>query len=176
MSEEQIAVKYLKSLSPGFQPKAVFDELARISVLPTVEFILLRLSPESGKPQVLLTRRPADDKWWPGQWHNPGTVLLASDPMENSHDYSEPQKRVFGDQGELKGAINIVSGPFELEAERRKTNRGHEIGIILYAQVEGEPAEGKYFDVDNLPENIIEHQIPSIRKSAGKLFDKAIIL
>jgi len=169
MSEEQTAVKYLKSLSPGFTPKPIFDELSRISVLPCAEFIPVRLSPITGKPQVLLTQRPADDKWWPGVWHNPGTVILASDQMQHSHDYSAQQERIFGEKGELAGSVREVDGPHEIETERRVTNRGHEIAVIFYVKVEGEPTEGKYFDIDSLPENTLKHQIPTIKLAGEKL-------
>jgi hypothetical protein len=171
MTEEQ-AAEFLKTLKPGYLPKSIFDEIARIWVIPTLEIIPLRLSPETNKVQVLLTQRPQDDNWWPDEWHNPGSVILATDPMNGPHDYLAAAERVFGEKGELKGSIKVVNGPVEFETERRSTNRGHEISIICFAEVEGEPVEGKFFDIDNLPEKRMLHQTRTIELAAQE-FTKA---
>lgn len=170
MSSLDDAVDYLKSAQPGRQPLPLFAEISRIATLPTYEIIPLRRNPETGRVEILLTQRPSDDLWWPDMWHNPGSVLLASDELADTHDFGGPEARVF--EGELAGAITVVSGPHFIDIERRSVQRGHEIAVITWAEVSGEPTVGKYYDVDNLPENIMQHQLPSF-KAAVAAFDQA---
>ncbi len=165
MSDIDAVVSYLRNAQPGRQPLEIFIELARLVVLPTLEIIPLRKNPETGKTEVLMTKRPATDPWWPNLWHNPGTVLLASDKLDDVHDYSEPEKRVF--EGELQGAVTVVKGLFEIDVERRETNRGQEISVICWAEVSGEPTVGQYFALDALPTDLVEHQVPSFLAAAA---------
>src|SRR5580704_17304344 len=67
----------LKKLEPGFQPYPIFEQIARIVVLPIVELIPLRM--HNGTLQVLLIQRAADDEYWPNLWHTPGTVVRSTD-------------------------------------------------------------------------------------------------
>ena len=165
MSDIDSVVSYLRNAQPGRQPLEIFIELARLVVLPTLEIIPLRKKPETGITEVLMTQRPATDPWWPNLWHNPGTVLLATDPLQDKHDYSEPEKRVF--EGELQSAVTVVRGPFEIDIERRNCIRGQEIAVICWAEVSGEPVVGEYFALDELPTDLVEHQVPSFLVAAA---------
>ncbi len=162
--------RYLARQQPGRQPLPIFKELARLTVLPTAEYIPLRRSPATGVVEVLLTKRPPTDPWWPGLWHNPGTVLLASDTLSGEHDYTDATRRVFGPGGELKGSVRLLSDPIEVGTERRVTVRGHEIAVIFVVAVGDDTAYGRYFALDSLPDDMVKHQIPSIKWAARVLF------
>lgn len=166
----QAAVAYLATLAPGRLPLPVFQQVARLVVLPTIEYMPMRRSPVSGAVEVLLTQRPPTDPWWPGLWHNPGTVLLASDAMEADDEYGDAEERVFGEAGELRGEVERLADAVMIRTERRATTRGHEISIIFGVLVSGEPTVGKFFAIDDLPDDIIPHQIPSIIQTARVLF------
>ncbi len=51
--------------------------LARIVTFVPIETVVLRRKDD--RIQVLLTRRPSDDEYYPGMIHIPGTILRASD-------------------------------------------------------------------------------------------------
>jgi hypothetical protein len=40
--------------------------------------------------------------------------------------------------------------------DRRITRRGHEISLIHYVKVEGEPTDGRYFEMNGFPDNVPE--------------------
>lgn len=175
-ASEQAVVEYLQSLELGAVSTKLFNELARIMVVSTIEMVPLRVS-EEGKTQVFLTPRPEDDVW-AGQWHVPGTALRASDHIEDRHDFSDAFARLLGTGGELhKEGITVVTAPVATDAEVRDTHRGHEFSRIHYVEVEGEPAgeeaRGRYFDVEGFPGNVptpgvIDHHIAFIIDAASK--------
>lgn len=135
----------------------MFTELSRLSVLTTAEVVCINR--ESGAIRVLLTKRPEDDPWWPGKWHSPGATILASDRVEYECDFRDAINRVLGVNGELQG-IHRTGEPIYLTGEMRKTVRGTEYSAIHYVEVDGSPAVGKYFTLDEtaaLGDELIEH-------------------
>lgn len=79
-SENEIkqAVDVISRLEKGFLPFDLFIALASKITMPTMELLPVRKG-KNGDIEVLLTQRPADDPYWPNEWHIPGTVIRASD-------------------------------------------------------------------------------------------------
>lgn len=160
-SQEEIisAQKVLAKLEPGFLPPEIFYEVVRLAVTTTIEMVPLRRS-RTGEVEVLLTRREADDPYWPNQPHVPGTVLRASD-REGS--YADAFMRIL--EGELAG-ISTVGEPVFIQNSFHQVKRGRELALIHYVEVAGEPKNGAFYPVNNLPKNIVSHQVWFIKKAA----------
>jgi len=145
--EEAIAGNYLARLAeqhPDKLPLEIFTPLAKLMVLTTVEVGLLKRSTEDeNRLLVLLSQRPSSDKFWPNQWHIPGSIIRARDPVADEHDYTPAISRVMAEVG---GDIQIVQGPLEYETVRRLGLRGSEVTVRLLAEVEGDPTNGAFFD------------------------------
>jgi hypothetical protein len=157
MSKYDDALQYLHNSKPGWQPLEIFREIARITVLPIYEIVLFHIDPVSREVKVLLVQRPADDTWWPNSWHVPGTVMLSTDEFASGNDFHAPLDRIIKD--EIQGTISLVSEPKLLLTERRKSKRGHELAMIYWVEVHGEPKNGKYYGLNELPSDMLEHQI-----------------
>lgn len=158
-SAEEV-VEYLRQQEPGKLAYPVFLQAARLLTQATVEMVPLRRN-AMGKTEVLLTQRPAGDLW-EHKWHVPGTILLPSDPVTHPKDYDAPFRRLIGEGGELKSGVKVVHGPVEVSTERRVTRRGHELSVIHWVEVEGQPAAGTFFDAHKLHSEVpapgvIEH-------------------
>lgn len=148
---EAIAVNYLKSLETGFLPKNVFFEVARLAVMNTVEIGFVRPIEEIDQPQkILLTQRPSTDEFWPNQWHIPGSVVRASDPVKHEHDYDAAISRV---RNEVGGGLQLIGAPQEFETVRRSASRGSEVTVRLIADTEGDPERGEFFDMADVLKN-----------------------
>lgn len=148
---EAIAVDYLKSLETGFLPEEIFTQMARLAVINTVEVGFVRPIYEIGQPQqVLLTQRPSTDKFWPNQWHVPGSVVRASDPVEHEHDYDMAISRV---KDEIGGGLELIGNPQEFETLRRTGPRGSEITVRMIADATGDPQNGEFFDAVDVLKN-----------------------
>lgn len=141
------AAKHLAELEPGRQDYRLFKETARLFVQSTVELVPIRKG-EFNRPEVLLIQRPEDDEFWPNQWHIPGSVALSSDTVKHPSDYDAPLQRILHD--ELQGDLKVMRGPFELGTQRRISPRGHEISIVHWAEVNGDPANGTFFDIADI--------------------------
>lgn len=161
---QSVLVDMLKDLSPGRKPLDVFLAMAEKMVLTCIEVAPLRINPETGRTEVLLTQRGDEDKTWGGQWHVPGSVILSSDDNSRSPEDGGPYKdavdRVF--DSELDNSIKPISPQVEIYTEFRNTPRSKELTVITYFEVEGEPSVGAFFPVgetiENLPGEIISFQ------------------
>jgi hypothetical protein len=162
MTDEEIkkTAELLSSLEPGFLPYTIFLQVARLVVLPIVEFIPLRLN--NNKMEVLLIARDQDDPFWPGMLHTPGTVIRSSDEVfENSNNVSA-YKRII--EEELKSTR--VSEPHYVGSIFHRSKRGTEQAQLYWVEVIGENIVGEYYPVDELPDNLISDQIDFIKQSS----------
>ncbi len=152
-NEIEITAKGLSNLQPGFLPLPIFMEITRLSVTPIIEIVPLRKN--GGNIEVLLLERPADDPYWPGQQHTPGTVLR---PSDQKGSYSDAFRRIFTDelQLELKQQPVFVTNTFHQVA------RGSELALIFFVEIEGEPPVGTFYNSTSLPENIVATQLEFI--------------
>lgn len=161
-SDEIIQLKFLLSkLEPGVVPLPIFQEITRFWVTAVVEVIPVRM--EGGKVQVLLTRREATDQVWPNKLHVPGTVLRATD---GKGDFRDAFNRIFKEElGCKEEVLPVFTGNRFVEGDR-----GSELGVMYYTEINGKTSDGQWYDVDNLPGDLIEYQIVFIKK-AVKCFE-----
>ncbi len=149
--EQVIAANYLARLAeqqPDRLPFEIFLPVAKLMVMHTVEVGFVKPSDENEENAlVLLTQRPATDKFWANQWHIPGSVVRATDPVKHEHDYDAAFSRVLDEVG---GDIQVVRDPVGFDTVRRKGMRGSEVTVRLLAEVEGEPANGAFFDAADI--------------------------
>jgi hypothetical protein len=130
-------------MSPGF-----FNAVAKGFALTAIETVVL--CHHDGHVQVLLTRRSKHDTIpaWRGKWHSPGSMLRASD-----RSYEDAFERT---------QANELRARFSRKPRFAGTcfhhhERGAEIALVFVCELEGEPAIGCYYDVDELPDDLISH-------------------
>lgn len=162
LSEEEItaAANLLSKLEPGYLPQRLFDEINRLHVTSTIVIVPLRRTAEG--LQVLLVQRGhgPTDPVWPGHWHLPGTMLR---PNDKEGDYSDAFRRIL--QGELNDTA--TSGePTLIRTAFTETKRGREHTQLYWVEVTGEPAQGTFFPVNELPSPIIQHEPAYIQEAA----------
>lgn len=162
-----MAAAYLNGLEAGRQPLELFTQLARLTVISTVELVPLRSNPDTDATEVLLLQRPNTDDWWPNQWHVPGTVVLPTDTITHDNDidfaqssfrpsdsYSSTISRLI--KAELGDTIYVPETPHLLEARHREGIRGHESTIMFWSAVEVVSLaipSGKFFPTMEVIEN-----------------------
>lgn len=139
----------LKQLESGKDvPLPVFFEFARLQCVPVLELVPLRR--QEGRAEVLLIKRPADDPFFAGLWHTPGTIIRSRD-------------------GDLRGALLRLldhelagvsfAGPPRLVMEQlHHSKRGMESATIFYREVSDNAGIGQWHPADNLPADLIDSQ------------------
>lgn len=162
LSDEQVArlAVALEQLEPGFLPRPIFDQIARLITLPVVEFVPLRRGSE-GVVEVLLLKRPDDDPFWPGLLHTPGTIVRATD-LRPEADNEQAFNRIAHD--ELKDTK--ISRPHFVGSMLHKSKRGTEQAGLYWVKVTSDPQIGEFYLVDNLPPGLIDSQVVFIRAAA----------
>lgn len=157
------AVDVISRLEKGFLPFDLFIALASKITMPTMELLPVRKG-KNGDIEVLLTQRPADDPYWPNEWHIPGTVIRASDNAGT--DFSSGVERVM--QNELHDTIKMIGKPQYVGMKFWDVARGRELDSIFYFETDAKDedvVEGKFFSGNNLPESTMSHHkimIPEI--------------
>lgn len=157
MNDNKKIVELLDKLEPGFLPYEVFIAIARLMALPIIEIIPLTKT-DVGEVQVLLLERHRDKDLWAGMVHTPGTVIRAGDSEETAFE------RILRD--ELNGTK--TNKPVFVDNVIHKSKRGSEVARIFYVDVIGEPKTGKFYDVKELPDNLIPEQRKFIEMAAEK--------
>jgi hypothetical protein len=180
LTEEQqqlVAARYLQKLAEaesGLLPYDIFVPVGRLVVLNTVEVGFVKSSPtDERRAQVLLTQRPETDQFWANQWHIPGSIVRATDPVKHEHDYDAAVSRVVREVG---GGIQVVRDPLEYDVVRRKGLRGSETTVRLMAESTGEPHNGAFYDAETVLQNppeggLIESHAEAIEKLAKAYHD-----
>ena len=153
-SEEDRLVELMGKVGSAMSNR-FFNAVATKFALIAIETVVLRQS-ATGTIQVLLTQRPLDDSIpaWRGMWHSPGTMLRASD-----RSYEDAFARV--QNGEL--GTRFLEPPRFVDTLFYRHVRGSENPLIFVCEIEGEPRNGKFFDVESLPENLTPHHQEVIR-------------
>jgi len=143
--ETKALVALLKKLEPGFLPFEIFLQVARLVVLPIIEFVPLRMY--EGRVEVLLLERDV----WPFGLHTPGTVIRPTDSTENNY---QAFHRILHD--ELQDTE--VSDPHYVGSALHASPRGGEQAQVFWIEVVGEPKAGTFYEADKLPDNLIQSQ------------------
>jgi len=151
----------LSKIQPGRLPLSIFNEIARIVVTPVIELVPL-YKDASGEVYVLLFQRSADDLHWPGMYHIPGTIVLASD---NAGKHEDAIQRII--QSKLN-KVNINKIIF-VESTLCKVNRGMELAIVYSVNLSDRPDVGSLYKLSNLPSDLIEGQRNFILAAANNI-------
>ena len=129
---------------------------------PLIEKILLKFPiPNSeqavvrgtdGKWEIFLVPRPMNDKWYtPGGLHMPGGYILRG---ENNWEWCS---RVFSKES-IKFRL-LSMEPIRFLNTHPDTGHipWHQLAMLWLCQVEGEPATGAFYPIDNVPEHTLGH-------------------
>ena len=156
----------LKKLKPGFLPLEIFNQFSRLKVTITIEVVPLCFGPD-GKIYVVLFNRGPKDLWWPNEFHTPGTCLVDSDIPTSQ--WGLPTRAFTRLKNtELKG-IKLIGQPIFVDNHNRQTKRGPESVHVYIQKIDYESAKSHLFPVDNLPINMMTHQINMVKK-CGQIF------
>ena len=157
--ETNTLVALLNTLEPGFLPYDIFIAIARLVVLPAVEFIPLRIV--DGRVQVFLIRRPTNDPW-PNKLHTPGTVLRPTDTS-----LEDACKRLLSDEFGITDSqsVQLHFIGCGLQADN---DRGSGLCIEHILELQEVPTTGEYYDVESLPDDFIEFQKPMVQRAVAK--------
>ncbi len=161
----QKTANLLRKLQPGFLPYSIFEQVARLVVLPIVEFVPLRKNNDT--IEVLLIKRASNDPLWPNALHTPGTVIRATDLSHNKDSNWPAFNRILHD--ELLDTV--VSSPHFVGSLLNKSKRGLEQSQLYWVEVLGKPIIGKFYSLNDLPVDIMQSQLKFI-KEAARHFDK----
>jgi 8-oxo-dGTP pyrophosphatase MutT (NUDIX family) len=134
---QALAARCLAGLPAGRQPLELFSELG------TVELVGLRTD-NNGREQVLLVQRPGDDRWWPGLWHLPGTVVLPDD-----RDLSAVVTRLL--RRETRNALALAGELQVWQSGIRHGVRGTELTAFCWGELEqlaSLPSELSFIETD----------------------------
>lgn len=154
-------VGLLRQFEPGYLPYPIFEEIARLTVMPIIEFVPLTII--ENEVNVLLIRRDKDDPLWPNLLHTPGTVLRTTDYEENPKNRKQwaPFQRIIID--ELKSAS--VGLPYYVGSIFHKSKRGIEQAQVYWLEVVSNPNVGEFYNVTQLPKCLIESQYIFIQEA-----------
>lgn len=157
----------LKKLKPGFLPFDLFYQFNRLKVTITIEVVPLCLDP-NGNVMVVLFNRGPTDAWWPNLYHTPGACLVDGDiPIED--EWGLPTKTFERLKQSEFGGIKLIGQPQFIGPLSHQTVRGPESVHVYIQEVDYESAKSHLFPVDNLPINMMTHQINMVKK-CGQIF------
>ena len=127
--------------------KFLFYLSARLFGEACLELYIHRFTPD-GKEQVYLIPRPDNDPFYPSMMHMPGVRKLPTETDEQ-HLIRAMTEVDFDIQGlYYKYATSTTV----------KAKRGTEFADIRSVRVPYDENQTGFYDVDNLPDNLIEHQ------------------
>lgn len=152
--ETKTLVELLRKCQPGNLPREVFEVMGSLMVYTAIELIPLRQTQRG--VEVLLLPRDDDDPVWPSMLHTTGTIVRPSD-----EDFSDAFERLF--KSELPDVPQTV--PNFVGTFIRKNARGRVICFEYWLEVETEPSIGKFYSVDDLPDNFIPEQKELLRNA-----------
>jgi len=129
----------------GILPTWYFFAIAKFIPMTAYELLITRQC-SSGR-EVLLFRRPDDDRYWPGMWHYPGTVVRTGDRGD------DVWRRL-----SIEVGVPIKTSELRLIRTRIGINeRGSSVFLIHHLE-SGDTAnfpEGRFFPVTAIPQNTV---------------------
>jgi len=133
------------------KPKTVafYEALAKHMVSIAIDPVILRHNPvgKLSPIEVWLSQRGPNEAY-PGEWHCPGSLVR---PGERESAVFE---RVSNKELHARISDFKFCG-YYFHNERR----GPFLIMVFLVQIEGEPKNGKWWPVNDLPQNIIEHHL-----------------
>lgn len=174
--EDQL-VELISEMGSQWTPR-LYNTFAPKCAFTAIETVFLKRD-NRGHVNVLLTKRPPNDAYYPNQWHSPGTMLRGADvPKETKTNPDVPKfdgyKEAFDRlvEGELK--LQFRGEPKQVKSFLHFTPRGPENALIFLCELDGEPKVGRFFDIMELPPDLIEHH-HRIIYTAVKAFEEGEI-
>lgn len=156
-----ITTEGLDDFPRGRMPFEAFKKFAWRTVLPTYEAAFIRPTTEADEGiDILLKQRQSEGgnaDWWDGQWHVPGTVMLASDEWpEDTQDFTIIRDRLIAK--EAGDAIELAGQPEFLPTVLREGARGKEVTVrqLVPSRLKSDielPQNARYFNVRNILAN-----------------------
>lgn len=142
-------------------PENIFYCVSRTFPMVAIEAALWRRGKHGGI-EILLTRRPPKDPFWPNLWHIPGTI------MRNRERLTHAFRRSMGEVGLVPKPLPQFVTMLNLRAVRR----GHVVDLIFARRMRSEerPHDGTFFDTTRLPRDVIpEHRrvIRAVKRYVG---------
>jgi hypothetical protein len=147
--EVEQAAALLARLEPGFLPFPIFLQMCRLNTMSTVELVVLRQR-EDGAVETWLRRRDAEDVLWPGSWCNPGCIIRPTDSLEDALQRLSEE--------DLDGAPFAAPPTFVTYLLNPANKRGQTSIALYWTELVAEPAAGEFFDVAQLPKDLIPSQ------------------
>lgn len=143
-------------------PKIVFDAFTPLTKSVPIELCIFRKG-EDGRTEVLMLQRADDDKQFlPGGWHVPGTMLWPDDSLESAI------KRLL--EGEVVGEVETPRLFGHLDVSDTLVPMRPAYSLLYAAQTTGTyDGKGRFFPVDNLPDNTLVHHKLIIRTQVDLL-------
>jgi len=145
-----------------FAPE-VFDELMGTVPCTSLEVVPLNVD-KNGEISVFLTKRGPDDRFWPGLWHCPGTMILNKDETPNG-DFLGAWKRLKISEFKTEN----LPDPVFVRAKLLNGKRGMVTELISFVLIPEDLKGGVYFPVGGLPKNLILHHLEMIKDAAYDL-------
>ncbi len=134
---KNLAAQTLALIEPGTYGEALYNQLARLMVGCCVEVFVFREIDD--KLCVWMTQRPANDPFWPGEWHIPGRIMRVGQTFQDIFRAVECE---FGFPFKNKPVFRGIQN-------RPRWVRGHEIVLTYTAElVEYPTREGQLINVD----------------------------
>lgn len=130
----------------GWMPRELFYASARMFGETCLELYIYRCTPQ-GKEQVYLIPRSDSDPFYPGMLHMPGVRKI---PTETDADHVRRALKETPFKISLSSVEYFASSTF-------RAKRGTEYADIRRVAVPYNARQVDFYDVDNLPRNIIEH-------------------
>lgn len=129
-------------------PPELFYFIAGAFPMVAVETVAWRLPRSRGGIEVLLSRRPPLDPFWPNLWHVPGTIV------RNHEEFTAGFRRI---EHEI-GAAFSGTPQFVRAINFSRTKRGHVISLVFTGQLKNAPSAGTFFPTRDLPRDFIPEQ------------------
>ena len=153
LSKEEIknlTVLLLKKIAESYDPKKgmgveLFNAIAKLKVTMTPEAVCLRHNSQNDKIEIYLVLRSLTDTAYPGQWHLPGSAMRPGEEIDDV--FLRLEKNEIG--------IRVLSKKFVFHSNNPTEQRGHFFSLIFLCMLDSGDGYGKWFCVDDLPENTL---------------------
>ena len=157
---KKVAVEALTKIDPE-KPfgTELFNAILRVSVGVAIEVVSIRRNTETNELEVLLVWRDETTPAYKNTWHCPGTFLRPAESEDKAIE--RLAKNELGCQARIVKKVGWDDNPHE--------ERGHCIHPIFLVELTGE-SRGKWFSVNNLPPETVEHHRQVIIPMAVEAF------
>ncbi len=156
----EAAAELLEQIPPGEAlGTRLFNAIARLTPTIAVEAVALRW--RGSRIEVFMTQRSSHEAY-PNQWHAPGSISRNGE--EPKHVFARLERREF----QVPVASFRQVGDIWHQEERSWMH-----GLIYLVVLTQEPPVGHWWDVEELPENIVSHHRETVIPKAVKAFRSA---